>query len=500
MTRSDSTHLLTSARVPIENLSRHVVEHGFRYLVGALFAAVTLPRMIQRGMFLDGITYAVVARNMASGVGTFWRPSFSDTSYATFFEQPPLGLGLEAIAFWLLGDHLFVERLYSILVLVVTAFLMLAIWRKVVRPGYDWLPFAFWVLPSVVTWGVVNNMLENTQGMFTTLAVVCLIYGAGAHRLRTASAWTCAAGMAVVAAFLTKGPVGLFPLAVPPLFALLGAAREPLATRRWRIWILLLLFTGGLAASLFVFEAPRHSIVEFGRTHLVPALQGDRGLPRRAADVSRHLTLGIWARMAALALVVWAIRRRRQPIARIDPAGLFFFATGLAASLPILVSPVLAGHYFIPSVPFFALSAAIVTLPAVESFNAPREVGVRRFVPIAIAGALVATAIIVVLIHGPIERRDTELIASLDTIERFAPVGATVGSCVSASTEWGLKSYLQRFYRISVKSEGEPSAGWFVIKGQACGVPSGCALVSGDSIVRLYRCDVVAENTRPLER
>ena len=474
--------------MPVEKVARHVVEHGFRYLVGALFAAVTVPRMIQRGMFLDGITYAVVARNMADGVGTFWRPSFSDTSYSTFFEQPPLGMGLEAVAFWLLGDHLFVERLFSVLVLLVTAALMLVIWRKVVSREYDWLPFVFWVLPSVVTWGVVNNMLENTQGLFTTLAVVCLIYGAGARRVRDAAAWTCVAAMATVAAFLTKGPVGLFPLAVPPLLALLRASREHLTAQRWKIWMLLLLFTVAFAATLFMFEAPRHSILEFERTHLVPALQGERGLPGKAADVSRHLTLGIWARMAALALVVWAVRRRRQPIVRLDPAGLFFFAIGLAASLPILVSPVLAGHYFIPSVPFFALSAAVVTLPAVKSFDPPRQFGVRRFIPIALAAVLVVTAIGVVLIHGPIERRDTELIASLDTIAALAPVGVTVGSCAGASEEWGLKSYLQRFFRISVTSDGEASGGWFLTKGQNCSVPTGCTPMAGDAVIRLYRC------------
>lgn len=85
---------------------------GWRACVAALLLALTVPRLWQRGMFLDGITYAVLARNMASGVGTFWTPSLSTTVYPQFYEQPSLGLALQAAAFWLLGDHAAVERAF----------------------------------------------------------------------------------------------------------------------------------------------------------------------------------------------------------------------------------------------------------------------------------------------------------------------------------------------------------------------------------------------------
>jgi len=41
----------------------------------------------------------------------------------------------------------------------------MAIWRRMQPADYDWLPLLFWIVPSIVTWGVVNNMLENTQAI-----------------------------------------------------------------------------------------------------------------------------------------------------------------------------------------------------------------------------------------------------------------------------------------------------------------------------------------------
>ena len=75
-----------------------------RLAVVALLLALTIPRMAQRGMFSDGLLYATIARNMAIGVGSLWAPSYTQTAWTEFYEHPPLGLALEAVAFHALGD------------------------------------------------------------------------------------------------------------------------------------------------------------------------------------------------------------------------------------------------------------------------------------------------------------------------------------------------------------------------------------------------------------
>ena len=146
----------------------------FRLGVAALLIALTLPRMAQRGMFGDGLLYATIARNLSIGSGSLWAPRYTETAWAEFYEHPPLGLALEAAAFWLLGDHLIVERAFSLIVFGLHALVIAMIWRRVQPAALDWLPLLFWLVPSIVTWGAVNNMLENTQALFTSIAILLL--------------------------------------------------------------------------------------------------------------------------------------------------------------------------------------------------------------------------------------------------------------------------------------------------------------------------------------
>ena len=170
-------------------------------------------------MFLDGLNYAAVARNLAEGLGTFWTPYYTDTLYPQFREQPPLGFALQAGAFYVLGDHLFVERAYSLLTGAVTAFLIALIWRRTIGAArLDWLPVAFWLLPSTVTWAMVNNMLENTQAALTTAAVFAFVRAWQSEQ--RASLWAAGSAVCILAAVLTKGPVGFFPLAAPLIAAI----------------------------------------------------------------------------------------------------------------------------------------------------------------------------------------------------------------------------------------------------------------------------------------
>ena len=41
-------------------------------------------------------------------------------------------------------------------------------------PALDWLPLLFWLVPSIVT-GARYNMLENTQALFTSTAILLLL-------------------------------------------------------------------------------------------------------------------------------------------------------------------------------------------------------------------------------------------------------------------------------------------------------------------------------------
>jgi len=53
------------------------VNFPFRVFTIAVFVIAILPSLVQDGMFIDGIQYAVVSKNLANGLGTFWFPRIS---------------------------------------------------------------------------------------------------------------------------------------------------------------------------------------------------------------------------------------------------------------------------------------------------------------------------------------------------------------------------------------------------------------------------------------
>lgn len=458
----------------------------FRLLAFVSILALLIPRMTQRGMFLDGVTYAVVARNLAIGLGSFWRPFYTSTVYPEFYEQLPLAMALQSLFFRMFGDHAAVERCYAVVVFLVHALLVVSIWRLVLPKRYDSLPIFFWLLPSVVTWSVINNTLENTQALFTTLAVFCLMLGIRQDRIPRLAAWAAIAGFAIIAAVLAKGPVGFFPLFVPPLLLMLN--RNTRLASIAVLWGVLLATVGTVIAVLYASDAPRHAITEWATTHLMPALEGGRGPRWTLNDLSRHLTMGILGRMIVLSAIIWAIRWKVAGRFVVASAGIFFFFVGLIASAPVLISTVLAGMYFMAAVPFFALAVAAATLPAVQS-DSPPAPGVVRHVPVAIAIVLIIASAIVIATQGSLERRDVTTLEALDAVAPALPRDATIGTCENAKTEWGLHAYMHRFYRVSLDASGLPAGGTFLIAGDACAPPPSCRESTSGGALRLYACD-----------
>jgi 4-amino-4-deoxy-L-arabinose transferase-like glycosyltransferase len=463
----------------------------YRLFVCSVLLALTVPRMTQRGMFGDGIVYATIARNMSIGVGSLWAPTYTATTDTEDYEHPPLGFALEAIAFRVLGDHPAVERVYSLLMFGLTALLIAAIWRRLQLAEYDWLPLLFWILPSIVTWAVVNNMLENTQTLFTTAAVLFLLVGWRARTAAAAAWWSVAAGAAVVAATLTKGPVGLYPLVVPLVLRVVGIEGpigSPTARRTWfvQMTVTLLAVVAASGVLLIAYEPSRHALTEYLHTQLIPSLQGKREVNADPLATLRHLGLGIAARMVVVCGLLWAIGRRGPVSQRLAPAAVFL-TMALCASVPIGVSPKLVGHYFLPSVPLFALGfASLAIQPASSLMRA--EPGWHRRVPAALASVLLVASAIVPVVHGAYEPRDRDLIPSLDAVAAAMPRGVVIGTCRESMADWRLHSYVNRFFGVSLQPESRPVNGWFLQQTGACQPPPGCSLAARGDTLALFRC------------
>ena len=122
----------------------------------ALFLVLFAMPLVQDGMFIDGVCYAALSNNLANGIGSLWSLKLTDTMFSEFNEHPPLMFGIQSLFFRVLGSGYGTERVYCVLVALLTIFLMARIWRIVFQntpimawwplPVFFWIFICFWIL------------------------------------------------------------------------------------------------------------------------------------------------------------------------------------------------------------------------------------------------------------------------------------------------------------------------------------------------------------------
>ena len=469
----------------------------------ALVCAAIVPRLADRGMFLDGVTYAAIARNLAAGQGTVWHPHYTSTVYPDFHEQPPLGLALQSLAFRMAGDHLLVERVYSCLLALISAALIVWIWRIVhgpARTALAWMPVVFWIAAPAVSWAFVNNMLESTQTIFTLLATGTALNGLSGRPSLTRGLWGLLSGAAIAAAVLSKGPVGLFPLAVAPAFGLATLVKRAddgtLEIARPRAVVTVaftqLMVLGVLTWACWVHTPARDNLQSYFHQQLRPTLLGERETSasrlRFAKTIAQELVpMGV----LTAGLMLAAQKRRRSALEGVParPAA-GFLLLALAASLPLILSPKQSGHYSVPSIPMFALACASVARRAAEGVLAGERV--TRVAP-WVSMALVAGSIAIFAMSWGATRRDAVVLAELDRVFARVPAGTTLGLCPAAAEEWGLHAYAQRLWRASLDAGAQARRWRLELPSAGCASPAGCRRVALETErLHLYECLSVA--------
>jgi 4-amino-4-deoxy-L-arabinose transferase-like glycosyltransferase len=483
----------------------------FSVLTASVMAALLVPRLARRVMFLDGLTYASLARNLAEGRGHFWAPQYTTTIYPAFHEHPPLGIWLESLLFRAFGDHLFVERLYCALAAVAVATLVAWTWRALEPRELAWLPVLVWIAVPVVSWAIVGNLLETTVSVFVLAAVGVLLWqgdrgghvsptlrgsGAGRHAapavsrspIAGAAAAGAISGVCVVLAALTKGPVGLFPLAAPFALWLLPDRRRDIAWLVAGQWAAV-----GLAAvALWMVPAARESLAAYVGIQLLPALTGHRetaGAPGFVILSTLLLNVGV---TLAVALAVLAIVAGgwQAPARESRRTALFFLLVGLAGTLPLAISPKQAGYYMVPAVPFYALAAASLAVPTAARLAA-RVAAARLERRIELAAAILVVCAIAAAWIPALRRHDVRQ-AELARLAATLPRGATIGICPAVNGDWGLHALMQRDFEVSLDaSRTALERTWFLNTTRDepnCSRPSACAAVVRSGGFTLLKC------------
>jgi len=429
------------------------------FLLG-VFLMLISPSLLTHGMFMDGMIYATVAKNLSDGLGTFWQPYFTATCYPEFYEHPPMAMGLLSVCYKVFGDSFLVEKLYSLSMWLFVGFGLVKIWRHLGLKN-AWLPVLILMTVSRIIWASTNNGLENTLAVFLIFAVFFYL------KSRDKKWWFLVlSGCCIAAGFLTKGPFALFLWSLPFFYDLLimrSSFWQSLLSSFKLIGLTLL----PLVLLYFFSEAAFDNLQNYYQIQVVDSLKNVETVESRFFIVRYFLAEMILPAAVVLLVVVISYAKRRKFDIESDKKRLFFtfFFTGLCGVLPIMVSMKQSGFYILPTFPIFALAFSFLLERIVgkwmATLNSKPSVYRSSWV---VATLVVAVAVFMNLrVYGQLGR-DVDKLNDIHNIAALLPNEKVVGVPQSLWVDWSLQAYFQRYHGIALDGNPEHEHNYYIFE------------------------------------
>jgi 4-amino-4-deoxy-L-arabinose transferase-like glycosyltransferase len=429
----------------------------FQIFTIGIFILLIVPTLIKDGMFMDGQQYACVAKNLANGLGTFWQPfvsaTWSKAGSTSFLEHPPLVYGIQSLFFLAFGNSMYVERLYSLVTAIVSAFIISQIWKLLFPQNeklrsLNWLPVLFWIIIPVCFWSYQNDMQENTMGIFTLSSVYFSLKAL--HLKNNIYLNLLLSGISVFAASFCKGVPGLFPLAAVCLYWLLS--REISFFKMVLYTSILIAVPIIIYACLLLNKEAYESLNFYFFKRLLYRIHDEPTVSNRFHILYKLLTEMLPTIILSLLIYGYARIKSIKTISTKSHTNfiLLFLALGLCGTIPIMLTLVQSGFYFVPALPFFAIGCALLVAPYMTIFiqridlkcNAFRYFKVFSF--IVLFGAIVLSITQIGKAGRDIgELNDTYLFG------KIVPQNTIVKVDESIYNNWAMQFYLLRYFNIS---------------------------------------------------
>ena len=430
------------------------------YLISfSILILLIVPVLIQDGMFMDGQQYAIVAKNLAQGKGTFWFPFLTETWYKAgsqyFMEHPPLVYGIQAVFFKTLGTSMYVERLYSFTTAIITAILIIKLWRVSVddkSKDLAFLPVFLWIITPVVFWTYRNNLQENTLGIFTLLSIINIVLFAKVRKYKN----LILAGIFIFLSSLCKGVPGLFPMV--GFFAYYIAFGKHFNFKKAIISTLIL--TGVVVVIYFLLmlnDSANKSLQFYFFKRLLFRINDEPTVSNRFYILYRLFSeLLPSIAFIVLSVIIFRIKKLKNNITSIDKRYfLFFVLIGLSASLPLIFTKVQRGFYLIPSFPYFA--TALVFLIKTQYNTALKNIVESKNKILQYFSILLFISVVVFSVSkiGGISR-DKDILSDVNKIGNVVPKYSIITTSEEVYNNWYLQFYLYRKFEISLNHNKIP--------------------------------------------
>ena len=427
----------------------------FRIIVSAIFIVLIVPMAIQDGMFMDGLIYASVSNNLSHGIGSFWFLTFSETFMTDYSEQLPLFFGVQSVFFKILGSSIYTERIFSFLMACITGFNIIKIWRLVYKDDnqkkqLEWIAIFLWITIPICFWSYINNVEETLMAVFSTAAVYFILKGLLCEP--RVIMYMILGGVSIFCCSFCKGFQGLFPVVTVSLYWLFLKK----ITFKKMLWLsLFLLFVPLLIYSiLLVNETSFQSLSNYFDNRIIRTFTNPNSstTDNRFYLIYRLFTELIPALISVLIVfIVYRLKRKSVKVKHHLEYFGFFLSIGIAGSFPLIITHEQRGFYLVTTLPFFALSLALLAVPYVnpliETINTKSKT--FNFFRLSMISFLFIVIIFSSLQYGK-TKRDKEKLHDVYLIGNSIPLKSTISVLPILMGDYALCGYFVRHFNISL--------------------------------------------------
>jgi 4-amino-4-deoxy-L-arabinose transferase-like glycosyltransferase len=419
----------------------------------AVFFALHVLSLIQDDMFLDGVTYAAISKNLAHGYGTFWMPHYTQTKDAVFHGHPPLVFGIQSLFFRVLGDSLYVERLFTLVMTLLSGVGIALCWHllfeKTSYRSYSWLPVLLWMITPLVLWSNKNNILENVVHLFAIFSV----YFVSKSLLKGSLLSAFLGGVFIFLALLSKGPVGLFPLVVPFIFLFVFKRFEQ---SKAQLHSAIIIFVPITLFSFLIFILPevKSNFESYFAAQLYPSisgLSGGSGSNRFSILVELFIELIVPATPLFLIFLKSIADKERVNFINSKTA-LYFLMIALSASLPILISSKLRKYYLTPSISFYVLAISALIIPYLDVLFTAIKDRMKVWL-VGLSYSILLAVFLFSVFRFESFKTEKPLIADSYKLSQIILAGSIISATDDVNEDWRLIAYLSRIGYLSLENK-----------------------------------------------
>jgi hypothetical protein len=425
---------------------------------------MTLTRVIADGFHPDSLVYMSMARNLAEGHTSFWSLHFTDNLFNEFYEHPPLGIYLMSLCFSLFGDTILIDKFYGPFLGLLMMFEMMAIYRLVSPGNYKngmLLGAFYFVMFPIVSNTLENNLLEVPAALFALGSVY--IFLKGVLQKRNSLLYALLFSLALLAAFLSKGPVALFPFALPFFYFILFS-KEYKFTKMLLAYGYIVLFLLLFSLVLYTYAPSNHYFTMYIDKQILASISGARGEGEHFKLLSQLLI--DFSSIFLVSLIALFAGKVKPMDIGFSKIVFLFVLIGLSASLPLEISPKQHDYYIFPSLPYFALALGLVFSSALTTLL--KKAGGYKLFLVLNTVAMVALIFIFVQSVGSYKRHASFyhdfVEAKVDLVKH-----SSVNVCTDNSKDYQeffnnteITGNLERFYQVRLYDHNNSSAEYFL--------------------------------------